>query len=411
MDILSLRKFFQEQGSVLTLDDSPRNSFVCLFEDVVLTGRNIHYPNCLLKQKNTTLVSPYDEKVMSLNKESFYDNNVWEDTTPQPENTVEDPFFFFHYNVDNYYHFVYDSLPMLYFYFELRKIYPTLQLLLQTSHPTNKHLPQFVRDFLVSLGIESMEFGKERTLYKKLFVSSSFTHGGFSNEPPSPYASSIWSSMKTTETEVFPKRIYISRRSWIHGQTENLGTNYTLRRRCINEDAVADLLRRYNITEVFTELATTDQKLKLFAEAELVVGIIGGGMCNLLFAPPTTKSLCIVTPNFLEINQRFQYSMNHTKILYSRSSFLQPFEGPFSLYTRVKVKETGVIGEVEGYQEGKVVVRLSNNDIAGFSQDFPLETKLFDAEELEALDNGLNSPFIVNLIELERDLNTLINMQ
>lgn len=392
---------------IIQLDDSPRESFVSLLENVYLTGRNIHYPNCLLFENNTTLVSPYDEKVMSLKKESFYDNNIWEFDPIHTESVIEDPCFFFHYNVDNYYHFVYDSLPILYFYFELKKTMPNLQLLLQTSYPTNKSIPFFVKDLLLSLGIHSFEFGSQNVLYKKLFVGSSLTHGGYSNEGPSPCASIIWNSLKGSSADPFPKRFYISRRSWIHGKTENMGTNYTLRRRCMNEDAVVNLLRQYKIEEVFTELLTTSQKVKLFKEAELVVGVIGGGMCNLLFAPTNTKALCIVTPCFLEINERFKYSMNHTNILYSYSSSLELFEGKYSLYSRVTIKKTGIIGEVEGYNEKKVVVRVSRNDVAGFSQDFPYETNEFEEDELEALDNGLNSPYCVNLTTLEEDLKRL----
>ena len=406
MNIIPLRKIASSK-SLMFLEDNPRNSFVCLFENVVLTGRNLHYPNCLLLENNTSLISPYDEKVMSLNKESFYDNNLWQVDSTQPESVVENPCFFFHYNVDNYYHFVYDTLPILYFYFRIKESHPSLQLLVQTSHPTNKSLPFFVKDLLHSVGIESIEFGKENVMYRKLFVASSFTHGGFSNEAPSPFASTIWKSIKGSSTDVFPKRFYISRRSWIHGKTENMGTNYTLRRKCINEDAVVELLRKHNIEEVFTELLTTSQKIKLFSEAELIVGVIGGGMCNLLLAPVKTKTLCILTPYFLEINQRFKYSMHHTNILYSHSGFLQPFEGKYSLYTRVRIKDTGLIGEVEGYKEKKVIVRLSKNDIAGFSQDFPLETEIFEEDNLEAIDNGLNSPYLVNLLKLEEDLNTL----
>jgi hypothetical protein len=406
MKIQSLRTISGTK-SVVSLEDNPRNSFICLLENVLLTGRNIHYPNCLLLENKTRLISPYDEKVMSLKKESFYDNNIWDFDYKETVSIVEEPCFFFHYNVDNYYHFVYDTLPILYHYFKMKESNTNLKLLIQTSHPNNKSLPPFVNDFLHSLNIHTFDFGQENTLYKKLFVGSSLTHGGFSNEAPSPYASVVWNSLKGDSTDQFPKRFYISRRSWVHGKTENMGTNYTMRRRCMNEDEVVNLLHRYNIEEVFTELLTTSQKIKLFMEAELVVGVIGGGMCNLLFAPAKTKTLCIITPYFLDINERFKYSMNHTNILFSESSSLDRFEGEYSLYSRVKVKETGIIGEVEGYNQKKVVVRLSKNDVAGFSQNFPCETSLFEEDELEALDFGLNSPYLVNLEKLEDDLKRL----
>lgn len=409
MNIVSLRNSSQFATPVF-LETSERSIFVSEFKDVVLSGRNIHYPNCLLQLSDNSIVNPYDEKVMSLNKDSFYDNNLWDGPFIQPTETVDGPVFFFVYNVDNYFHFIYDTLPILNSYFETKKSNPSLQLVLQTSHPTKKELHPFVREFLQAVNVDSYSFAKENTLYKSMFVSTSYTHGGFSNSPPSPLAYTIWKSINPpTLAEVYPKRFYISRRTWVHGNTTNIGTNYTVKRKCMNEELLVSVLRKYNIEEVFTELATTEQKIKLFSEAELVVGIIGGGMCNLLFAPSATKSLCIVTPEFLEINERFKYSMENTNILYSRSADLLPFTGKFSLYTRVKVKTTGFVGEVLECKDTQVRVALSGNDVAGFSQDFPMREEWFQEDELEALDKGLNSPFLVDIQKFESDLNTLLN--
>jgi len=87
----------------------------------------------------------------------------------------------------------------------------------------------------------------------------------------------------------------------------------------------------------------------------------------------------------------------------------------FQLYSRVKViqpssKYFGSVGEVEKV-DGKYIVRLSSNDIAGFSQDFPLEEVAFDESDLEAVDLGLNSPFVCDLVKLEEDLKNLLAIQ
>jgi hypothetical protein len=177
----------------------------------------------------------------------------------------------------------------------------------------------------------------------------------------------------------------------------------------MNEDSVVELLKKYSVEEVFTELLSTEEKIALFAQAELAIGIVGGGMCNLLFSPTETKSLCIATPYFLEINKRFQYSMNHTNILYSNSASLYKYEGFFPLYSRVKVEETGKIGEVEEYKNGMYRLTLSSNDVAGFSQDFPMESIWISEDKIEAVDKGLNSPFEISLDQLETDLKTLLS--
>ena len=75
MDILSFKNL--NFNKIYEKDDSERNIGYSIFDDVILTGRNLYYPNVLL-YSNNTLISPYDEKIMSLNKDSFYDNNIYE---------------------------------------------------------------------------------------------------------------------------------------------------------------------------------------------------------------------------------------------------------------------------------------------------------------------------------------------
>ena len=403
----------KEDGITYLLQDDIRDSFILELDNVAITGRNTHYPNCLLKVSDK-LISPYDERVMSLNRDSFYDNDMWEPLSiANYSDLCEEPVFFFIYNVDNYYHFIYDTLSILSSYFILKKTNLSLKLLINTSHPEKKYLLPFVIEFLSFLGINDYLMVSDTTLYKKVYVSTSFTHGQKSNEPYSTIAKTVWNKYNIPNKVSTPKRFYISRRSWIHGKTENIGTNYTTRRKCMNEDQVVDLLKQYDIQEVFTELLTTEEKIAYFQNAELVVGVVGGGMCNLLFASSFTKSLCINTPHFLTINKRFQFSMNHTNIVYSDCT--QPFEKnvKFQLYTRVRVinKESnsyGFVGEVEKRSGTLYSILLSSNDIAGFSQDFPLIMKTFDETELKKLDDGLNSPYLCDIVQLEYDLKLLL---
>jgi hypothetical protein len=397
--------------------DTIRDTFLLTFHDVRLTGRSIHYPNCLL-QTGSQYINPYDERVMSLQKDTFYDGDAWTPPhrlcTPASKRFV-DPVYFFIYNVDNYYHFVYDTLPILYGYTTMKQTYPSLRLLIQTSHPTKKTLPPFVLEMLAAYGIENPLFAESDILYEKMFVGTSLTHGRQSNSPPSAQAYTVWNRL-TYAPQSLPKRIYVSRRSWVHGETQNMGTNYTTRRKCMNEDAVVKMLKEHGIMEIFTECLSTEYKLAMFAQAEVVVGVIGGGMCNLLFSPQTTKSLCIVTPDFLRINERFKYSMDHTQIIYSHSAHHLPSPLKYTLYTRVKITNPespayGQVGEIEEHlTKGAYVVRMSSNDVAGFSQDFTngMEGRVFQEWELEPLDNGLNSPYICYIPQLETCLKKLL---
>ena len=414
MKIISLRD--TNKNERVSIEDTIRNSFYIQLKNVKVTGRSIHYPNCLL-ELDGQLLNPYDERVMSLQRDSFYEDNIWDLYSPTIVTKKElTPVFFFIYNVDNYYHFVYDTLSILYSYFRIKECNPTLKLLLNTSHPTKAEFPQFVTEFLGQFGIRDYLVASSCTEYETVFVSTSFTHGRHSNEPASMVAYSVWNQL-TVNSQSTPRRFYVSRRSWIHGKTENIGTNYTTRRKCMNEDAVVELLKSYDIQEVFTELLTTEEKLAYFKQAELVVGVIGGGMCNLLFSPCSTKALCISTPQFLEINNRFRYSMDHTNIVYSNCTEHAVKGVKFQPYSRVKIinpkcTSYGRIGEVETLiGTDQYIVEVASQTMAGFSQDFPTSSIEFHESELEAMDAGLNSPYNCNIEQLEVDLKKLLSSE
>lgn len=419
MNIISLRSAKETFPIAYQFEDPIRDSFILDLSGVQITGRNTHYPNCLL-WTNDMLINPYDEMVMSLKKESFYENNEWKDfVKPKYIRTESNPYFFLAYNVDNYFHFIYDTLPILASYFELKKAYPTLRCIVQTSHPTKPYFSPFVSEFLDLLKID-YEYADSNAIYSRMFVSTSFTHGGASNSPPSSMAYPIWKKCIVDSEGIditkVPRRFYVSRRSWVHGDMKNIGTNYTQRRRCMNENDLVALLQRYGFEEVFTEQLATFGKLLFFQLAEAVVGIVGGGLCNLLFSDKKTKALCITTPYFMEINERFRFSMEPADLYYTDCTYHANPEYKYKLYSRVRIiQETSpfynLIGEVEKVDGTTYTLHLSSNDVAGFSQDFPFIETIVQENELEAVDPGLNSPFYVDLVKFETDLKSMLSIQ
>ena len=111
-----------------------------------------------------------------------------------------------------------------------------------------------------------------------------------------------------------PEKIYISRRTWVHNKKDNIGTDYTERRRCVNEDQMAQIFKLYGFKEIFCENLTMEEKIGMFRTAKYVAGPIGGGMCNLIFSPSKTKVMSINSPTFMDVNLRFAYSMVHTDL-------------------------------------------------------------------------------------------------
>ena len=88
-----------------------------------------------------------------------------------------------------------------------------------------------------------MAFLNPETLYNTVVVGSSLTHNDLSNTPPHSGVFDIINRMKGEYRG--PEKIYVSRRTWLHNNLENIGTNYTERRRCVNEDEVAELFKSY----------------------------------------------------------------------------------------------------------------------------------------------------------------------
>lgn len=423
------------QGSNIQLIreiDNQRHVGYKTFNNVFLTGRNLFYPNVLLYPTNhsrdgseSELHSPYDEKIMSLNKDSFYDNKftgeiLYSHREPATK-SLKIPVFFFIYNFDNYYHFLYDTVPYLYTFLHLKKTVPQLKLLVNYPNKQRSDFYPFNLDILYKLVHPGdVLLHEENTVYETIYVSSSLTHGGFSNSPPRKEIYELYSQMKD-KIVVNPfyndyENIYVSRRTWINKDTSNIGTNYTTRRKMMNEDELVAELESRGIREVFTENMTIDEKIQLFSRAKMVIGSIGGGMANLLFSPSITRSICLVTPHFLTINYRFKFSMEHTDITYFDDIHTYTEDNDIPLYCRVKMrggsqdKNKDRIGEISGFNSvsGKYEIQLSSNDVAGFNNEIAFETIMAHSSEFDLLDNGLNSPYIVDISKLIRTLENTI---
>lgn len=371
-----------------------RNMRYVILNNMKIIGRNCIYPNCLLLSDDK-LISPYDEKVMSLNKESFYDD-TYDVSCHGNLNEIKEeaPVFFFIYNFDNYYHFIYDTLPYLCCYFKLKETICNLKLLVAYPNISRNSFYKFNEDIFELFNIKNdmIIHTNMNVLYTKVYVANSLTHGGLSNHSPHPDVYNLFKKLKIIkEPSNKSKRIYISRRTWIHNDKSNLGTDYTQRRKMENEDLLVERLTNdYGFEEVFCENLSMIEKIELFQNADFIIGAIGGGMCNLLFSPSTTKVICIVSPHFLNINYRFKFSMDHTNIQY-----LYDTETTSDLYRRVNVNNR--IGEIVDIDNDCFIVQMSNNDVAGFNNLIEFEKIKVCKNECEFLDKGLNSPYIVDI--------------
>jgi hypothetical protein len=277
------------------------------------------------------------------------------------------------------------------------------------------HFYKFNEDFLYKIvNAEDIIIHNDSNIYNSIYVSSSLTHGGFSNNPPRKEFYDIINIFKSSidRTKIrccenIHKYVYISRRSWINADTTNIGTNYTTRRKMINEDLLVKELTGYGFVEIFAENLNVDEKINLFSNAHIVVGSIGGGMANLIFSSKNTKSIVIVTPSFLDVNYRFKHSMETSDVHYFNDVRLyidiDVKKNSIPLYSRVCIIKSNQIGEICEYDSDNnlYTINMSNNDVAGFNNSVDYDKKIYACSDFNLLDQGLNSPYIVDILSIK----------
>lgn len=373
-----------------------------VLNDVVFTGPSLCYPNLVLYSNlDNTFYQPLEESTMSLRNVDITHkiNHKVENTSK----TYNDPVFYFIYNTDNYYHFIYDTLPYLISYKKLKIVTKNLKLLMHYSHGDKFY--KFVTEFLEILKIDESDVVilNKDTMYSYVYISSTYTYGSDPKQQPRTEIYDLYKEIVENVNELnikkqFPKKFYISRRSWIHNDFSNIGTNYTTRRKCENENELVDLLKSQGYEEIFTEKLSTVDKILLFNNAESIVSAIGGGIVNVLFSKPLCKLITLVSPTFLDVNYRFTYSLNKVNTYYfwdtkhTESSEFKQF---------MRVQSENVVGEIEEVLNDEILVKYSDEKITGWNASMTYKTILLKKEKCKKLDNGLNCSWSLNLETLK----------
>ena len=264
----------------------------------------------------------------------------------------------------------------------------------------NNHYP-FVMEMLELLDItdDKVEMIDSTCKYENVFVSTSYTHDFDSNLPPRREIYNFYQQITTKVLNIYknstPKKIYISRRTHLHNDFSNIGTNYTQRRKLVNEDEVVDKILKEGYVEVFTECLSTIEKIAYFANATHVMGAIGGGLANVLFSSNKTKLKAIVSPTFLDVNKRFKFCLDCVDVDYDmRTNHIEDTE--FKTYMRVKTKDGKIVGEIEKIYGNKLLVSYTDGSNTGWNSQSKYNKIELTIDNVEKLDNGLNSPWKFN---------------
>jgi hypothetical protein len=145
-------------------DDNDRDINIYKFDNVQSYG-NGFYPNCLFKMNNS-IINFSTEKVMSLKDSEI----KFKDEINVSIDFIEsNPLFYFVYNTDNYYHFIYDTLPYIISYFKIKESIPNIKLLMNYPNQSDKKMYRFVTEFLDLLNIKDEEILilNKKTSYKE----------------------------------------------------------------------------------------------------------------------------------------------------------------------------------------------------------------------------------------------------
>jgi hypothetical protein len=261
----------------------------------------------------------------------------------------------------------------------------------------------FVTEFLSILNINQSDIMiiNEHTKYNEIYISTSYTHDIDSNLPPRKeiysFYQQIASIIKTNYGSMFntPKKIYVSRRTWLQNDFSNIGTNYTTRRRLVNEDEIVKTLINNGYEEVFTEKLTTIEKILYFENTTHVVGAIGGGISNVLFSKPSTKLEVLVSPTFLNVNTRFKYSLDCVNVTYNNNGF-HTETSYFKTYMRVKTLDDKIVGEIEEIYDNKLVISYTDGSNTGWNSQNKYNKMEINMDSVIKLDDGLNSPWKID---------------
>lgn len=371
-------------------------------EDCIFVDNALHYPRVLVhSRKCDNVFNLIDEKVMSL-------QNVVETSTinitPTYSNEVSSDVFFFTYNTDNYYHFVYDTLPYLISYLALKK-QKDVKLLMNYPNPQKNSHYKFVLEFLELLGIQQTDILilQKNTKYNNIYISDSYTHGLDSNLLPRQEIYELYRLIKKEALKAsvkdFPKKIYISRQTWKHNNLSNIGTNYTSRRLLVNEQELVEYLSTIGYEEVFTELLTTREKIQLFSNATHVVGAIGGGLANTLFGDTKCTLTPICSPGFLDVNKRFLHCFSQVHVNLFEHTYLESKE---NLQKYMRVQYMDIVGEITHIDGAAVTISYLDHLVAGWNSSMKFKIITVDSSNCRKLDNGLNSSWLVDLLSFKK---------
>lgn len=182
----------------------------------------------------------------------------------------------------SYYHFLFDALPRMEV---LRRSMPEAQ-------PDAWYLPRvtrYHREILDLMGLADLpvlESGPDRAVRaRELLVPGLPNHHELA---PRWLVEWLRAQLPPAATEGKPRRLYVTR-----GNVPNT-------RRLVGEDEIWPELERRGFTRIDPGTLSVRDQIDHFAAADVVVGVHGAALTNLLFSPPGAKVLHLMAPTYVK---------------------------------------------------------------------------------------------------------------
>ncbi len=192
----------------------------------------------------------------------------------------------------------------------------------------------------------------------------------------------------------------------MHKDLSNIGTNYTTKRSLCNENELVSYLLKKDYSEVFAEQLSTVDKINMFHRAKHVVGAIGGGICNVLFSPFNTRLIALISPTFLDVNERFLYSFSRVKTHLFMDTHHHELAN-WKKYMRVRTI-SGITGEIEEIlSDGTINVLFCDGNVSGWNSQMELKRMNVPTSECTKMDEGLNSAWSIDMSSFKRYIDAI----
>ena len=189
---------------------------------------------------------------------------------------------------DAYSHFVWDTLPLLFYFFQLKEKISNLKLLIPSCQESQ--FPSYKLEYLSALGVSSDDLIfkniDEVFFCRNIYVGRSISTN---NQWIKPAGLDVLKGLRLQSLPKSKKPVIV----YLDRNDERAGI-----RSLDNEEKIKDICKRYG-AEIFTPgKMSLKEKQELFVRADIVVGQYGGGMQHQFLCKEKCRFILLQSPNF-----------------------------------------------------------------------------------------------------------------